>query len=156
MIRVAWLCVVTAAVACTATAALGVAETEGAPPIAAAGHVARSTFTSGVVEREPTDTISHLGNDARRIVYFTELRGMKGRTVIHRWKYDGQVKGEVAFDVGADRWRVYSSKQLDPSWLGVWTVVVVDVDGNTLSEESFTYVAAGADPGELPPPTAGE
>lgn len=156
MIRRAWLGVVTAAVAWTATTALAVAETEGAPPDAAAGHVARSVFTTGVVDREPTDSISRLGNDSRRIVYFTEIRGMQGRTIIHRWKYAGQVKGEVAFDVGADRWRVHSSKQLDPSWLGVWTVIVVDVDGNTLSEETFTYVAAEADPAQLAPPAASE
>jgi hypothetical protein len=156
MIWRAWLCVVTAAVAWTATTALAVAETEGAPPDAAAGHVARSIFTTGVVDREPTDSISRLGNDSRRIVYFTEIRGMKGKTVIHRWKYGDQVKGEVAFDVGADRWRVHSSKQLDPSWLGVWTVIVVDVDGNTLSEETFTYVAAEADPAQLAPPAASE
>jgi hypothetical protein len=147
---------VAAAVAWTATTALAVAETEGSPPDAAAGHVARSVFTSGVVDREPTDSINRLGNDARRIVYFTEIRGMQGKTVIHRWEYDGQVKGEVAFDVGADRWRVHSSKQLDPSWLGVWTVTVVDVDGNTLSEEKFTYVAAEADPMQPAAPAASE
>jgi hypothetical protein len=147
---------VAAAVAWTATTALAVAETEGAPPAAAAGHVARSVFTSGVVDREPTDSISRLGNDVRRIVYFTEIRGMQGKTVIHRWTYDGQVKGEVAFDVGADRWRVHSSKQLDPSWLGVWTVTVIDVDGSTLSEETFTYVAAEADPVQPAAPAASE
>ena len=62
----------------------------------------------------------------------------------------------MAFDVGADRWRVHSSKQLDPSWLGVWTVTVVDVDGNTLSEEMFTYVATEAAPAQPIPPAARE
>jgi len=159
MIRKTWLCAVMAVFAWTATPVLGVAETEAAQPnaeVAAAGHVTRSVFTSGVEDREPTDSISRLGNDARRIVYFTEIRGMAGKTIIHRWKFDGQVKGEVAFDVGADRWRVHSSKQLDPSWLGVWTVTVVDVDGNTLSEDAFTYVATEAAPAPPIPPAARE
>ena len=35
-------------------------------------------------------------------------------------------------------------KTLDPSMLGQWTVKVVDVDGNTMSEEHFVYEVAGA------------
>jgi hypothetical protein len=108
------------------------------------GSVSRSTFTSKVSEREPADEVTRLDNDATQISYFSEIRDMQGKTVIHRWEYDGQLMGEVAFDVEGPRWRVHSMKTLDPAMLGQWTVKVVDVDGNTMSEEQFTYEVAGA------------
>ena len=133
-------------------------EEEAAAPVT--GSVSRSTFTREVAEREPADEITRLGNDATQVSYFSEVRGMEGKTVIHRWEYDGQMMGEVAFDVGGPRWRVHSMKTLDPSMLGQWTVRVVDVDGNTLSEEKLTYEVAGAvadsgnASGEMAPPAA--
>jgi membrane protein implicated in regulation of membrane protease activity len=108
------------------------------------GSVSRSSFTRKVAEREPADEVTRLGNDATQISYFSEVRDMAGKTVIHRWEYDGQVMSEVAFDVEGPRWRVHSMKTLDPAMLGQWTVRVVDVEGNTMSEEHFTYEVADA------------
>jgi hypothetical protein len=132
-----------------APAAWAVAETETSQEAAASdaesaaptGEVARSAFTSGIVDREPVDQITALENDATRIYYFTELSGLDGQTVVHRWEYDGEVKAEVPFEVGSARWRVSSSKNLDPEWLGEWTVSVVDGNDNTLSVEHFRYTA---------------
>jgi hypothetical protein len=61
----------------------------------------------------------------------------------------------VPFAVGAERWRVFSSKNLDPSWLGEWTVSVVDEEDRVLHSESFSYVAAPVQPasGEAPTPS---
>ena len=109
------------------------------------GHVTRSAFTRGVVDREPQDRITTLANEATRIYYFTEIRNMEGKTVIHRWEYGGQPMGEVAFDIKGPRWRVHSVKSLDPSWLGKWTVKIVDVDGIVLGEDQFTYKAVESD-----------
>ena len=135
--------------------ARGSMETE-AEPAAMQAHVERSTFTSGVVEREPQDEVRSLSNDQDSIAFFTELKGLEGKTVIHRWEYDGQTMGEVAFDVAGPRWRVHSTKQLDPSWTGQWTVKVLDVDGHLLSEDQFEYNAAIASKAAAPaaPPAA--
>lgn len=118
------------------------------------GRVARSSFTSDVVDREPQGEIDSLGNDSTQIYYFTELRGLDGDQVIHRWEYQGNVMAEVEFRVGADRWRVYSSKKLDPAWLGAWTVTVVDGGGRELSSESFEYVDGGVATSEAAAPAA--
>ena len=109
------------------------------------GTVARAIFTHGINDREPTDTITTLTNDDTNITFFTELQGMQGQTVTHRWEHDNKVMAEVKFDVGGSRWRVYSSKNLDPSWTGEWKVSVVDANGGTLSASTFTY-AAGEKP----------
>lgn len=123
------------------------------------GEVSRATFTTGVVDREPADQIQHLEEGAPAVAYFTELQGMDGQTVIHRWEYDGDVMGEVAFDVESDRWRVHSTKQLDPTWTGEWVVKVMDVDGNVLSEDMLqvgTAVASTEEPAAAPPAAPAE
>ena len=115
------------------------------PPVEAAptgGHVARSRFTTNVVDHEPVDSITTLTNDHRRIFFFTELRNLGGTTIVHRWEWNGTVMAEVAIEVGAPRWRAYSSKQLDPIWLGEWKVSVLDRWGEVLAERNFSYVEA--------------
>ncbi len=42
---------------------------------------------------------------------------------------------------GGSRWRVYSTKNLEPSWLGQWTVRVEDADGRELHRAGFSYVS---------------
>lgn len=104
--------------------------------------VSRSAFTTSIQDREPTDQVEKLTADHDKIYFFTEIRGMAGHTVSHKWMYNGQEMANVSFNIGADRWRTWSSKTMQPSWLGKWTVDVVDEGGNVLAQESFEYVAA--------------
>lgn len=111
--------------------------------VQAESGVARAIFTTEVQDREPVDQIGQLTNDNSLIYFFTEIRGLEGQTVTHRWEQGGEVRAEVNFNVGGNRWRVWSSKNLQPGWLGEWKVSVVDAGGNVLSQESFAYVPAG-------------
>lgn len=111
-------------------------------PAPASGEVARAVFTSAVVEREPVDSILTLGNDESHVYYFTELRGLAGQRIIHRWEYEGEVMAEVVFDVGGWRWRVWSRKNLRPEWRGRWEVSVIDQDGRVLQQRSLDYQPA--------------
>jgi hypothetical protein len=106
------------------------------------GYVKRAIFTTAVKNHEPTNNIRKLRNNQQKIYYFTDLRGMQGQKVKHRWIYKGKVMAEVAFKVKGPRWRVYSSKRLDRGWLGDWTVLTVDRRGRTLSRKSFSYTRA--------------
>lgn len=125
-----------------AVPAVETSEEQGAVPEAApTGEVARATFTSEVVDREPVDTIDRLSTDHVQILFFTELRGLRGQTVTHRWEHGGEVLAEVPFEVGGDRWRVFSSKKLLPGWVGEWSVAVLDSEGRVLAARSFEYVA---------------
>ena len=105
------------------------------------GIIARASFTSGVADREPVDSLSEIMNDQRMITFFTELRNMSGESVSHRWEYNGQVMADVPFQVGGPRWRVWSTKKLHEFWLGEWTVSVVAEDGSVLESKSFHYAA---------------
>lgn len=107
--------------------------------------VARAMFAQSIVDREPVDQVIELRNDVSKVYFFTELRGLKDKSVTHRWEYAGEPQAAVTVNVGANRWRTWSSKNLQPNWTGIWTVSVVDEEGNVLAEENFNYVAAMAE-----------
>lgn len=110
-------------------------------PLGPSSKVARAQFTTAIDEREPIDHLESVipieEGGMRRIFYFTELRDMGGKTVTHRWEYEGRVMAEINFDVGSDQWRVYSSKRLLPSLTGEWRVVVTDSQGRVLKVSEF-------------------
>ncbi len=105
--------------------------------------VARAQFANDVVDREPIndigDTIKVVYGEIQRVYFFTDLRDMSGHKVIHRWLLDGVVQVELPFDIGGDRWRVWSSKKLMPGFDGEWTVEIVD-NGTVIDSRSFNYV----------------
>jgi len=107
-----------------------------------AGRVARAIFTTAIIDREPVDTLEILSTDINRVFFFTDLRGLDGQIVTHRWEFDGQIMAEITFRVGSGaRWRVYSSKNLLPEWTGTWTVAVNNASGETLHDSTFEYIA---------------
>jgi hypothetical protein len=130
------------------------AEPAAAPAAATEGEVARAQFTTAIQDREPVDQLSALPSNSENIYFFTELKGLEGQTVTHRWEHNGEVMAEVKFDVGGPRWRVYSSKRLDPSWLGEWKVSVIDANGGTLSANTFSVNPAPAESAEPAPAAA--
>ncbi len=119
----------------------GEVEGDAENPIADAqpSEVALASFTTAVEGREPVDAVSFLSTDQTQIIFFSDLRDLASQTVTHRWEYNGQVMAEIPFEVKGDRWRVWSSKQLRPIWLGQWTASVVKADGEVIASESFTY-----------------
>lgn len=110
------------------------------PAVFISGVVTRSLFTRDIRNREPVDTVSALENQHNRIVYFTEIRGMTGQRVVHRWEYNGKIIMEVPIKVQTGRWRAYSVKTLHPGWTGEWKASVVDAAGGSLSVNTFTYL----------------
>ncbi|MFW5452431.1 DUF2914 domain-containing protein [Thioalkalivibrio sulfidiphilus] len=104
-----------------------------------AGEVARAQFTTGVVDREPVDAVRGVSADTDRLFFFTELRDLQGQHVVHRWEYAGEPVAVVGFDVGGPRWRVWSSKQMEPEQTGTWRVYVVKEDGSVLASEELSF-----------------
>lgn len=114
------------------------------PPPMQAESVLHATFTTGVANREPEDSVTRLSTDHTHVFYFTELKGLEGQTVTHRWIYDGKTMAEVPFQVKGPHWRVWSSKTLLPKWTGTWTVEVVDGSGHAIHRDHFEYEAAAS------------
>ena len=103
--------------------------------------VSRTAFTSAIENKEPVSDLKEISSDINRIYFFTELMGLNGHTIIHRWEYNGQVHAEISFQVGGNRWRTWSSKNILPSWKGKWLVSVLDEGGNIIEQSSFDYIA---------------
>lgn len=106
--------------------------------VVAQDAVNRAQFTSAVEQREPADELSGVLTPVpEKLYFFTDLRGMSGHKITHRWEHAGQVEAEISFHVGGDRWRVWSSKNLIPELAGEWQVTVLDDAGQVLKVVSL-------------------
>ena len=106
----------------------------------AAGEVTRAMFTTGIDNREPVAIVDSIDStSSNSISFFTEITNMSGQTVTHQWTHLDKIMFEKTFEVKAERWRVWTSKTLIPSWTGTWTVNVLDDERELLTSKSFEY-----------------
>jgi len=91
--------------------------------------VNRAVFTTAIQDREPVDQIAVIdSNTLQNVTFFTELTDLKDHSITHQWIYDNQLMYEKTFEIGSNRWRVWSSKSFLPTWTGEWTVKVLNED----------------------------
>ena len=99
-------------------------------------QVARAAFTTGITSREPDSQLARV-SAGQTVYYFTELVGLQGHVITHRWEKDGAFQLGLQFPVGGQRWRVHSSKMMTPNLPGTWTVTVQNDDGTTLRQDTL-------------------
>lgn len=104
------------------------------------GEVSRAIFTTDVINREPVDDLKQISTETGIVKFFTDLRDMSGHKVIHRWEYGGKVISEIEYEVRGPRWRIWSSKNMMPDWVGMWTVSVVNTVGEVIDTRQFEYI----------------
>ena len=105
------------------------------------GEVSRALFTIGIDGREPVLKVDSVDSSAySSISFFTELNDLDGHNVTHQWTYNDKVMFEKTFEVRSERWRVWTSKTLIPSWTGSWTVNVIDDSRTVLASKTFEYL----------------
>lgn len=107
------------------------------------GDVVRALFTTKITNNEPQNEVLILENNKKNIFFFTELRNMQGKVVIHRWEHDGKTVKEKKIKVSKKRVRVSSKHRLSPTQTGKWTVVVTNDKGWPLKAAIFKYVQKG-------------
>ncbi len=112
--------------------------------------VSRSQFTTAIENKEPVSKLDTVSSDQTRVYYFTELLGLNGHTITHRWEYKGQVMAEISFKIEANRWRTWSSKNMLASWTGTWQVSVLDEGGNILEQSQFEYLEPSVAAPQMP------
>ena len=136
----------TAAAAPAAPAAAPTAAPAAAPAEkpAAKGSASKSQFTSAVNNHEPADDLKTLDNSHTRIYFYTVLNNLQDQEVTFRWTFNGVTQAEVKQTPKYPHYRTASSKELDPSKLGTWTVDVLDASGATLVSKTFDYTKADA------------
>lgn len=93
-----------------------------------------------IKDRTPLNIIEELDNSFGKIYFFTNIRNLQGQSIRHRWIYKNKVMAEVEFDINGPRWRVWSSKNLWPTWLGEWSVEVLNANSEVLYKKEFNYI----------------
>lgn len=96
---------------------------------------ARVQLTSAVRNREPVDQLDRV-TGTEPVYGFSEIRGLAGRSVEHRWQHDGRVVSSMRLSIGGDRWRVQSRKPSTPD-KGTWEFIVLDDEGHVLGRTTF-------------------
>ena len=103
-------------------------------------HISNAEFAMEIKDRTPLNIIEELDNSFGKIYFFTNIRNLQGQSIRHRWIYKNKVMAEVEFDINGPRWRVWSSKNLWPTWLGEWSVEVLNANSEVLYKKEFNYI----------------
>ena len=107
----------------------------------APGSVMRATFTTAIEDGEPIDFQSEIENSVPEVFFFTEVEGVAGQSITHRWKYGTEVMATAEFDVKNDPEKVWSSQKMRPEWTGAWEVEVVDGNDQVIDRKTFAFQA---------------
>src|SRR5262245_45715186 len=67
--------------------------------------VKRAVICSGVSNHEPTDSLSTVPPTIGKVFFFTEVSGLEGKTITHRWMKDGSKVADVRISVASNRYR---------------------------------------------------
>lgn len=108
--------------------------------------VTRAVICSGIVSHEPTDSLSQVPATTGKVFFFTQIKGMEGKTITHRWLKDGSKVADVKISIPSNNYRCHSSRSVSGK-TGYWTAQVIDSNGNKLKEVAFTVGNAS---GETP------
>ena len=111
-----------------------------------ANAVKRAVICTGIMNHEPTDSITAVPASTSKVFFFTEIAGMEGKTITHRWMKDGSKIADIRISVATDRYRCHSSRSVSGK-TGNWTAQVLDENGKKLKEVAFTV---GNPNGETP------
>jgi hypothetical protein len=107
-------------------------------------NVSRALLTDKINNKEPAGELNLpvAVNKAQAVgvYYFTELTGLKGRTLYHEWLNNGEVVFNRRLNILANRWRTSSSKLFTDNDVGNWSVRLIDENERILNKKSFKVV----------------
>jgi hypothetical protein len=69
------------------------------------------------------------------VYFFTELRGLSGRPVLHRWEWNGRIMQRRELRPRSQSWRAYTAVTITGAMRGSWRVAAVDATTGTLLTE---------------------
>lgn len=99
-------------------------------------YVASLVLTTGVVGREPVDTVQAFTADRAAVYCHVRIfNTYELRKIEFRWLLDGAEYYTMGAKIcRSEGWRTFSSVQAVP---GTWTVQIVDEDGTVLKRQRF-------------------
>jgi hypothetical protein len=104
--------------------------------------VERAVLCAAVDDRVPQGISSTFAPSVGKVFYYTVVCGAeRPMTLFHLWSRDGKETARVPVQVQSARWRTFSSKTIDPSCAGAWTVKVVDAGGKEFASNDFSVTS---------------
>lgn len=109
-------------------------------------HVPSSTIKRVVLSRDMQHnkprlplhspvSLSRLSDNS--LYLFSEINGLPGQSIHHRWFYKNQLMLDISHTLGAKRWRCFSRKSFNKKLLGEWRVEITDQHGKLLHQQRF-------------------
>ncbi len=100
-------------------------------------QVSRAQFCTAIADHEPVDAPETVEVGLQTLYFFNEIVNGSGQTVTHRWYYNDVQIADVALNIGADRWRTWSTKQVWHLAPGTLKVEILDSTGALLAEREI-------------------
>ena len=101
-----------------------------------AGATATAVICTEVTDRAPVGAADKFPATVGRLMCFSEVKGATGK-VVHVWLHGDKEMASVELNIGGDRWRTWSAKNIMPDWKGAWKVEVRDEAGAVLATAAF-------------------
>lgn len=104
-------------------------------------RVIRASLNTSLKDTEPGQIVGSsltIATDQTiEVYYFSEVKGMKNKTLFHHWLKDGRVIAKKQLDIKDNRSKLISSRTLNSKDKGAWQVILVDRKGKLYSEANF-------------------
>jgi hypothetical protein len=112
---------------------------------AAESGVTQAVITTGVTSgaRPETANLSVIDSRVGSVTFYTEIVGLRGQTVTHRWFYNGKELSSVTLNLASAHSINWSRSSIASTQLGKWEARVVDQNGRVLASRSFSVVESG-------------
>ena len=76
-------------------------------------------------------------NQTLELFYFSQVKNMLNKVLLHHWYKDGQLQHKKQFTVKSNNEKLVSSKKFSENDVGEWRVVLVNNKGKSLSEVNY-------------------
>ena len=120
------------------------AKTNELTPLTSDSRITRALLTSKIKNKEPVDIftspISIIKGKAIELYYYTEIINMKDQALYHHWIWGNKSIYTKKIKIGGNRWRASTSKLIQASKAGEWTVRLLNEDNIILNEIKFEVI----------------
>ena len=109
------------------------------------GPVTQAVITTGVTSsaRPQTGNLTNIDHRIGSVTFYTEIVGLQGKTVTHRWYYKGKEISSITLRLASARSLNWSRSSINIDQLGRWEARVVDSSGRVLASRRFSVVESG-------------
>jgi len=108
--------------------------------------IARANLSLSIKKDEPGRALNHSivmpEKGIIKVILFTEMNDIRGRTLFHEWYLNGKRQARVRIPVNVSHQKSFSSKFINQQMLGQWLVKVVDENGEPYILADFEVVSS--------------